>query len=127
MTTKRRRWDVLCDLLAHADHAMGAEIGVDRGKLAQKMLNRMPDIVCYYAVDPWKTYPEYSGDGLFKGLSAEGRVSADAEQALLNEHHREFQWRTEPYKDRLVVLRMTSVEAAAMSQTEIEFSLERTP
>jgi hypothetical protein len=77
---------------------IGAEVGVQRGRTAQYLLANNPDLflVC---IDPWGPLPEGPGTEVYNKYDHSA-------------HFRDFCKRVEPYKGRLVVLRMVSEEAA---------------
>jgi hypothetical protein len=78
---------------------VGAEIGVGWGRNSEFFLQNLP-IKTLYCIDPWEPY-----DGPNKGS-----IFATKEKA--NEHYREAMKRLKPFKDKAVILEMTSKEAS---------------
>lgn len=85
-------------LLSAHDNLVGAEIGVDRGVTSQHLLEKL-NIKTYYCIDPWVPY-----DGKDMGSTHTTVELADA-------HYNEAMKRIEPFKSKVVVLRMPSAEA----------------
>ncbi len=101
------RWGVLAELLRDRPHAVGAEIGVKEGRTSAALLKRLPGLRKLYCVDPWRHYPEYDADRA-------GRRIAWPNQRLLDRACERFRRRIEPFRDRVVVLREFSRDAAAL-------------
>jgi len=103
----RRRWGVLVELLRDRPHAVGAEIGVKEGRTSAVLLKRLPGLRKLYCVDPWRYYAEYDSDRA-------GRKIAWPNQRLLDRAYGEFLRRIEAFRERVVVLREFSRDAAPL-------------
>ena len=104
MNENRRRWHVLHDLLCDKEHKVGAEIGVQIGLMAKNILSSLNSIEKYYAIDPWLDYKEYN-EGFRSGKLR--RVP----QKSMNNHFNRFIKDTKQYEDKIVLLKMFSIEA----------------
>ncbi len=94
---------VLCDLLRDRRYARGAEIGVNHGMTALYLLEHLPGIERYYAVDPWEADSTY-----LETLSPEKRRT----QAEFDAAYAGFLARILPYAGKVAVLRLDSLWAA---------------
>lgn len=66
---KPGRIDQMVELLRPRRHRIGAEIGVERGKMTVRLLRELPDIKMYLCVDPYKAYGDFCetrGDGMLE-------------------------------------------------------------
>ena len=63
MKNKKEKGDfhagILIDLLKNNPNKAIAEVGVFAGKTTSRILNGVPEIEVYYAVDRWECYPDY--------------------------------------------------------------------
>lgn len=57
---ERKRWHCLSELVTKYKCKHIAEIGVHRGRTSYEILRRCPEIVKYYAIDPWSTNKGYT-------------------------------------------------------------------
>ena len=90
------RWEVLYELMKENGYRRIAEVGCKEGRTTEYLLSAFPDSVVI-AIDPWENIPN----------EAESYDEWDFEAIKA-----EFYRRTDEYKDRRVVLPVTSVEAA---------------
>jgi hypothetical protein len=102
--SKRKHWLVVADALRGRSCAVGAEIGVFKGRFASKMLARLPKIQKYYCIDPWKHYEDYTK--MLRPGTKESRIPPERVFAI-------FKQATKQWKEKIVVLRMMSMEALA--------------
>lgn len=93
---------LIVSLLKDKPHAVGAEIGIFLGAFAGVMLRHLPNIETYYCVDPWS--PQEDFYKLLHEGAAHFKIPED-------EAYKRFLETTDPFKDKRVILRMTSVEA----------------
>ena len=98
---------MLAELLRDRPHAVGAEIGVKEGRTSAVLLKRLPGLRKLYCVDPWRYYAEYDSDRA-------GRKIPWPNQRLLDRAYGEFLRRIEPFRERVVVLREFSRDAARL-------------
>lgn len=89
----------LAFLFSSHERLVGAEVGVNRGLTTKFLLDNL-DIKSYYCIDPWLPY-----DG-----EAAGSTHTTAETA--EAHYKETEKRLLPHKDKVIMLRMSSAEAA---------------
>lgn len=97
------RWDILIELLKNRPCPEGAEIGVLGGDCSVRLLEGLPRLRRLYCVDSWCAYADYAKT-----------EPAIAKQPLLDSAYETFLTRVEPYRPRVQVLRMFSVDAATM-------------
>lgn len=100
-----RRYEWLASLVYRRKYAVGAEIGCDRGDTTRFLLTMCPNLRLY-AVDIWQrlTVKETRGVKPHK----EYIYFDDPEYAI-----KQFNYRTEPFKDRLTILLGVSWDMAA--------------
>ncbi len=111
----KRRWGVVAEVLASRPHSVGAEIGVKEGQTSAVLLSRLPGLRTLYCVDPWHYYPGYDSDRA-------GRRIEWPSQRLLDRAYRRFSRRVAPFRDRVVVVRAFSREAAGtMADGALDF------
>ncbi len=99
------RWDILAKLSRNPK--VGAEIGVMGGHMTLKVLDLIPSIKTYYAIDPWQWYPTYK-DSLAECSDTEHFNN----QEKMDEKFKLFKKRIEKYRNKVKILRMFSNEAA---------------
>ena len=92
-------------LLKDHDNLVGAEIGVNTGVTTEHWLQNLK-IQKLYAVDPWLPY-----DGSSAGTTHPTEQMAEG-------HYRETLQRIAPFKNKVVILKMTSEEAAKQVQDD---------
>jgi len=102
----KRRWVVLQGLLNKKKPEIGAEIGIQRGKMTIEMLKRLPSIITYYAIDPWLWYPDYK-----KSVKIQNQKKWD--QTVMNRNYNFFlnEINDKGFKKKVKVLRMTGENA----------------
>jgi predicted O-methyltransferase YrrM len=93
------RGDWLVELLKDKPHAAGAEIGVRAGETSLKLLDGLPGLVKFYAVDPWEEYEDY-------------RKAEGVNQDWLTQVFGQALERMRPHMHRVWPLRAYSVDAA---------------
>ena len=87
----------------------GAEIGVQRGKFAERTLKAWPSCQKYYLIDCWQEQPNYHD-------------VADVDNSAHEEHLQETRERMNPFVDKVHFLRMYSVDAAkCIPDGELDF------
>jgi len=94
---------ILLPILKNIEHSIGCEVGVHAGDTAKFLLKNLGTIEKYYAIDPWKIYDMYDG----KKYRKPGHKKYKTMQAAMEN----FLTMTTPYKNKVVTLRMTSVDA----------------
>ena len=95
--------EVLIHLLKPRKHEVGCEVGVHTGDTTIELLTKLPGIKIYHTVDPWESYEKYDGTKYRKPGNKKFKT-----WSLALEH---FTKRTNKYKKKIKVHRMTSVEA----------------
>ena len=92
------RWDVMIDVLKNRPHKRGAEIGVFKGLNAGHLLRGLPHLDTLYCNDRWDFY------------SGCPRTEEKHEpfQSVMDEFFKELK----PFRHRIVILWMDSLEAA---------------
>ena len=96
----------LLQLLENRKYEIGCEVGVHTGNTTEFLLKNLPNIKKYYAVDPWKIYKMYDGSMYRKpGHKKFKTMDAAKEQ---------FDKVIKPFQNKVVILHMTSVEAAKL-------------
>ena len=99
---RRQAYPVVEEVLkAHFQNRdiIGIEIGVLGGSWTAYMLDRLPNLVKLYCIDPWQHI-----DG--------GHLEQNLPQDKQDENFRDYCNKIKPHKDRVCTLRMTSDEAA---------------
>lgn len=101
-----RNWKFLIKLLADRPHTVGAEIGVFEGDCSVKLLEGLPHLERLICIDPW------DDDDDFHQLmpNKQGRILTTP----MAEAKATFLARVAPFADRVMVVQMTSVEAAEL-------------
>lgn len=87
---------------------IGVEIGVLGASGSVAMLNRMPNLKLY-CIDPWRH---------FEGHSYE----AERDQTFHDENYEGTKKRLEEFKERVIILRMTSDEAIKEIEEPVQFA-----
>jgi len=105
--------EVLFNLLKNIKHCIGAEVGVHTGDTTKYLLQNLPTIEKYYAIDPWRVYTMYDGNKYRKPGNKKYKTWVEAIE--------QFKKVTLPYKNKVIALQMTSVEA---SKTVLDGSLD---
>jgi hypothetical protein len=83
------------------------EVGVQHGNFAQIILNTWKNLRTYVAVDPWKTWPAKVYYDIANNV-----------QAIQDHIHLQFLFDIQKYGSKVFVLRMESLEAAAVVADE---------
>ena len=112
---KKKRWEILAELLKRKNikPKVGAEIGILAGNMTTKVLQQIPSIVKYYAIDPWEWYPSY-----MKSLRADSNFvknmikSKDTPQEKFDEKFEIFKQKTIQFQNKIKILKMYSKEAS---------------
>lgn len=102
-----RSWKFLVRLLKDRPHTAGAEIGTCEGRCALGLLTGLPNLEELICVDLW----EHNDDFHRLMLNKDGRI-LNADWGMVLDKFIENV--IEPYRDRVVALRMSSVGAAHM-------------
>jgi predicted O-methyltransferase YrrM len=98
-----RNWKFLLKLFEKHNPKRGAEIGVFEGDTSVELLKAFKNLTLY-CVDPW------ANNTVFHQLMPKkhGRIlSADMRQVF-----KLFKQRVKPYKDRVIIMRQNSIDAA---------------
>lgn len=103
--TKKFRWDAVAERVDNGMNILGAELGVWKGKMSEKLLGRLPNLKLIM-VDRWT--PPVPGDSYH---------TSGSQMALCNKEDFERVYdealsRIEPYADKCIIYRMTTVEAS---------------
>lgn len=107
---RRRRWDVLTDLVKQNDLRLGAELGVFDGKTFHHLLSACPHLTMV-GVDMWKPLPKEEAPG----------ARTYAEHDLEGMFERLLSMK-QPYGDRAQLMRMSTVDAALwFNDRELDF------
>lgn len=93
----------LINILKNRPHSNGCEIGVHTGTTAVSLLQNLPDIKQYNAIDPWESYIKYDGTIYKKPGHKKLKNWSDA--------MKHFFKITEPFKDKVITYRLQSIEA----------------
>jgi hypothetical protein len=72
--------------------------------MSVKVLNRLPSLQKYYAIDPWLWYPSYKE-------SVNERNQERWNQDVMDDYYNQFINVIEPWKEKVKILRMPSNEA----------------
>ncbi len=100
----------LYDILKDRPHKIGCEIGVHTGLMPARLMKELPIIQRYYVIDPWESYVKYDGQIYRKP----GYKTANTwDKAIM-----EFFKNTYKYKHKILLLRMTSIEASSHIEDE---------
>lgn len=97
-----RHWHVIISLLKGQPHAIGAEIGIFKGRFCNRLLKNLPGIKKYYCIDPWEHDSAYK-----KTL----RAKSNENKSSLQHAFKTFTNSTDKWKHKRIILRMTSMEA----------------
>lgn len=103
MTKKIWRWDVVVNLLKNRPHKVGAEIGVWKGHFISQLLNKLPRIEKYYAIDPWEFYEDYKNS-----LNPDGNFLKNDMKDVFSEYEKSIKG----FESKVVTLKMSSEEAS---------------
>jgi hypothetical protein len=109
-STAKERGELWVDVLARTDARRVAEIGVFRGKFAERLLGDCPAITDYYMVDPWRHLEDWN-------------KPANRDSDEFHEIFEEAMRRTAGHEDRRVVLRgRTSEVIAEIPDSHLDFA-----
>ena len=100
---EEKRWSYIIRLLNDYPHENCAEIGIWRGTFTLNLLRGLPNIKQYHCVDLWKHYEDH-----VETLNPKGKMA----KSDMDQVYREFTQKAKHFKDKIVIYRMTSVEAA---------------
>lgn len=104
-----KRWDILTDYIKKYNLLTGAEIGVWKGVMAEKVLNMCPEIKKYYCVDLWDFYNDY-----WESLNPDGN---NVKQNM-KDIYKIFINKTSKFKNKIEILKQNSKEAAEAIKNE---------
>jgi hypothetical protein len=109
---RKRRWDILVELLKNRKHSVGAEIGVFEGDTTERLLRHLPKLKKFIWVDPFKHYPEHTATLRPKKPKFHDANFRKVERAFMN--------RVEIYKRNIEVVgfKMFSYDAAEKIEDE---------
>lgn len=93
----------MINLLKDREHVVGAEIGVWQGEFASSILNGLPKIEKYYAVDGWELYDD------FKDILVD---TSDYSKLKYETAYRMYETSVAEHINKVVTLKMYSDEAA---------------
>ena len=101
-----RRWNIIADYFKNCNRFVyGAEIGIWRGQMSQKLLELMPNLYLHM-IDVWE--PPKPGSSYFDGSIKIARMS----QEDFDNAYKETIRRVSKYKERTNIIKMDSIEAA---------------
>jgi hypothetical protein len=92
-------------MLKNKKPKVGAEIGIQKGRMTKHVLDLLPSIEKYYAIDPWLWYPKYKET---VNIRNQERWNQDE----MDFHFTEFNKNLKQYKNRIITLKMYSKEAS---------------
>ncbi len=98
-----KRWDILSQFIKDYNFSIGAEIGVWKGTMTQKVLSICPEIKKYYCVDLWDFYDDY-----LKSLNPDGNY---VKQNMENVYQ-DFINKTSEFRYKIEIIKEDSKEAA---------------
>ena len=87
------------------DNVVGAEIGTCRAESTAYLLERCPNIIKLYTIDPYKAYDDWNGE-----------ITQDTVDNFMKIAKKNLK----PYGDRVQMIRKTSADAAAMINTIVD-------
>jgi len=103
-----KHFDILLKILKNRSHKVIAEVGVYKGGTTKYLLDNLPGIQMYYAVDLWKHYDDFTD-------------ILDPKRTMINDDmdkiYENFIKRIDKY-DKVVVMRMMSITAASLIKDE---------
>lgn len=102
---KPKRWLAITKRIPFNCSIAGAEIGILRGVNASHILEACPDVV-HFMVDPW------DAGNKDESYINSGATDGKEDQAFFDGCFRDAMRAIEPYKDRAIVIRKKSVDAA---------------
>lgn len=102
---KKMRWDAVLSRFKSDDKITGAEIGIWRGKMSEALLQRHNNLFLIM-VDRWA--PPVKGDSYYTSGSEMALCDQKKYDAVFDEALR----RVAPFKDRLKILKMATVQGA---------------
>ena len=102
--------EALIKLISNRPHSLCCEIGVHAGETTISLLENLPKIDKYHAVDPWESYEKYNGTTYRKPGHKRLKTWSSVMQNFLNV--------TKPFSDKVIIHRMTSVEATQSFEDE---------
>jgi hypothetical protein len=100
----------LIDILKNREHHIGCEIGVHTGETTVALLENLPLIKEYHAVDPWESYEKYDGDKYRKP----GHKKLKTWTAVMKHFIKE----TSLFSDKVYIHKMSSVDAVKKFENE---------
>lgn len=112
MIAQRRnlmRWHVLYLIMRERECKIGAEIGIKRGIMTNRILSLLPTITEYYAVDAWIWYPKFEESIL--AIDPGCRPLDGLNQLEMDENYDIFIKNIERHRNKIKILKMPSDEA----------------
>ena len=104
------RWKILVDSMSRYYPFVGAEIGVQLGRMSREVLKGTPSIKKYYAIDPFYFYNDF--EKACCDIPEQYRTKIGRDQAGMDYAYEVFLQNTNKFKDKVWLLRMFSEEAA---------------
>lgn len=95
---------ILLSLLKNRKHSIGCEVGVHTGDTTKFILENLPKIKKYYAIDPWILYEMYDGRIYRKPGHQKYKTMVLA--------FKNYQRNIRPYKNKVITYKLSSVEAS---------------
>ncbi len=105
-----KHYRVFYEILKERPHMIGCEVGVHTGLMPKHLLNALPTIQRYYAVDPWESYKMYSGKIYRKPGNPKVKTWR---QSILK-----FYDNTYKHKHKVIMMRMTSIDSVKHFEDE---------
>jgi len=102
---KRRRWDAILDRIAADERVVGVEVGVWKGKNAQRLLTARHNLTLYL-VDPWKAAEPGTS------FAESGAEMAEYPQDDFDMAKRQVEGIAEQFGRRAKILEMDSADGA---------------
>ena len=98
------------EVLKNKPHVVGCEVGVHTGLMPMRLMRALPKIETYIVVDPWESYVKYDGKTYRKPGH---KVIKTWDKAIMD-----FFKNTYKYRHKIMMLRMTSVQASKHFEDE---------
>jgi len=110
-----KRWEILPRLMASRHPVnpfklVGAEVGVQIGRMTKEVLLRLPSIEKYYAIDPFIFYDDF--EKACCDISERYRTKIGRNQGSMDLAFKSFFKNTNLFKSKIDMLKMFSDEAA---------------
>lgn len=105
-----KSYEVLTQLLKDRPHKYGCEIGIYKGVTTKYLLENIPTIERYYAVDPWRKYTMYNKKRFKWTTKGNKKTWVDVMHLFFKN--------TFPHSNRICLLRTFSVDAVKFFDDE---------